>query len=93
MTDKNQRAAEWWANFGRLLDEQTEWPAPYLFKFIVPVEHMPAFTSRFEGVELQTRPSKNNNYIGVTMTPVMASVESVRAIYEKAFEVPGIIMF
>lgn len=88
-----QRAAEWWANFGRLLDEQMEWPAPYVFKFIVPVEQMPDFLTYFEGVEMQTRPSKKNNYIGVTMTPVMASVEEVRAIYERAFQVEGIIMF
>lgn len=90
---QQQRAAEWWANFGRLLDEQTEWPSTYIFKFIVPVERMPAFLERFEGTEMQTRPSKKNNYIGVTMTPVMASVDDVRAIYERAFEVEGIIMF
>ena len=45
--------AEWWANFGRLLDEQMEWPAPYVFKFIVPVEQMPVFIDLFGGVEIQ----------------------------------------
>ena len=90
---QHPKVAEWWANFGRLLDEQTEWPAPYIFKFIVPVEQMPAFLERFEQTDLKTRPSKNNNYIGVTMQPVMASVDDVRAVYERAFEVEGIIMF
>ena len=92
MSQKQQPAAEWWNNFGRLLDEQTTWPARYIFKFIVPVEQMPAFIERFGEAEMQTRPSKKNNYIGVTMSPTMDSAADVRAVYERAFEVEGIIM-
>ncbi len=83
--------AEWWANFERLLDEQNEWPTTFLFKFIVPLEQMPAFQSLFEGAEMTTRASSKGNYISVTMQPVMDSADAVRAVYEKAGQIEGIV--
>ncbi len=87
-----QQQAEWWERFSRLLDEQNEWPATYMFKFIVPLEQMPAFQTLFAEAEIQTRASSQGNYISVTMTPTMESAEAVREIYEKAGQLPGIVL-
>lgn len=83
--------AEWWANFERLLDEQNDWPTTFLFKFIVPLEQMPAFQALFEGEAMTTRASSKGNYISVTMQPVVDSADAVRRVYERAGQIKGVV--
>ena len=40
--EQQPQGEAWWARFENLLDDQTEWPTDYLFKFIVPKEELPS---------------------------------------------------
>jgi putative lipoic acid-binding regulatory protein len=91
MTPLSQQDAEWWDNFRALLDSQTEFPTEYTFKFIVPLEHMPELQSRLAGYDLQTRASRNGNYISATLTPTVQSSADVLALYERVSSVQGLI--
>ncbi len=91
MTPLSKQDAEWWTNFRTLLDDQTEFPTEYTFKFIVPLEHMPELQRRLEGYELQTRASRNGNYISTTFSPQMKSSDDVIAVYERVTGVEGLI--
>lgn len=77
--------------FKRLLDEQNDWPTPFMFKFIVPRAQLAALEKVLEGHELRTRKSRNGNYLAVTTTPVMESSDAVLRIYRAASEIEGIV--
>lgn len=85
----------WWIRFQELLDEQTEWPSPYLFKFIVPragVEEMKAlFDDQPVQRPVKVRASKAGNYASVTALLEMQSSDEVIAVYAAAAEVDGVI--
>jgi hypothetical protein len=91
MKPLSQQDADWWSSFRTLLDDQTTFPSAYTFKFIVPVEQMPELQQRLDGYELQTRASRNGNYISVTFTPEMASSAEVLGVYEQVSGVEGLI--
>jgi putative lipoic acid-binding regulatory protein len=77
--------------FRRLLDEQNDWPARFTFKFIVPVEHLLELEELLQGHSVQTRPSRNGNYIAATLSPVMDSSDAVIALYEKVSVIEGLL--
>lgn len=72
------------------LDKQ-EWPAIYLFKFIVPIEKIDEVTALFEKQDTKTKISRNGNYISLTAKPFMYSSEKVIEIYKKATRIEGLI--
>lgn len=80
-----------WANFRRLLDEQTEWPTEYLYKFIVPKEQLDKLKSVFGDAELVVRASTKGRYVSVTSRLRAVSADDVIHIYEKAGEIEGVI--
>lgn len=82
----------WWDGFRALLDGITAWPAPYTFKFIVPVEQMAAIEALFPGEEIRYRASSKGAYASLTLDPVMESAEAVEAAYRRAASVPGVVM-
>ena len=82
----------WWDRFKRLLDEQTTWPAPFLFKFIVPVERVPELQALFPDYDPSFRASAKGNFVSLSMAPVMPSSDAVVAVYETAGRVEGVIM-
>lgn len=79
------------ARFKQLLDEQNEWPTAFTFKFIVPIDRLPALEEILSGFLLQTRPSRKGNYIAVTCAPLMASSDEVMSIYERTSHIEGIV--
>ncbi len=91
MTPLSKQDVEWWTNFRTLLDDQTDFPTDYTFKFIVPLEHMPELQRLLDGYELQTRASRNGNYISTTLSPTMESSAEVIAVYERVSGVEGLI--
>ncbi len=91
MTPLSQQDTDWWTNFRALLDDQTDFPADYTFKFIVPLEHMPELQRLLADYELQTRASRNGNYISTTLSPRMESSADVIALYEHVSGVEGLI--
>jgi len=80
-----------WANFRRLLDEQTEWPTEYLYKFIVPKEQLDVLKAVFGDAELVVRASSKGKYMSVTSRLLAASADDVINVYEKAGEIEGVI--
>lgn len=93
-TDDDGRAAEgaaWWSRFENLLDDQTEWPAPYTFKFIAPRESLDALKALFGDHPVTVRASSKGNYVSVTAHVEMESSEDVISIYDAAAEIDGII--
>ncbi len=86
------RDAQWWARFETLLKDQTAFPAPFIFKFIVPLDRVPELEALFPDYEASYRASAKGNYVSLTMQPVMDSAEQVIEVYQRAAQVEGVIM-
>ena len=82
---------DWWQNFRQLLDDQNDWPAEYLFKFIVPRDGLEQMKEVFGGHPVTIRASNKGNYASVTAKIEMSSSEEVVAIYSAAAEVEGVV--
>ena len=92
MPEPSARDAQWWERFEALLNDQTAFPAPYTFKFIVPLDRVPEIEALFPDYESSYRASSKGNYVSLTMEPVMTSAEAVIAVYRRAGGVEGVIM-
>ena len=78
--------------FKKQLDDHYQWPANYLFKFIVPKGKENAFDEIFPpGQEVKFKLSSEGNYISISAEVYMHSSEEVMNIYRKAYLVEGII--
>ncbi len=82
--------------FGKLKAqlELQEWPNVYLFKFIVPKddEKLAKVTSLFnDSSDIVFHPSKNGNYISVSVKELMLDVDSIIYKYEQASLIKGVI--
>ena len=91
MTQNRGKGEAWWIRFQELLDDQTEWPSPYLFKFIVPKGSADEMKALFDDHPIETRASRAGNYISVTARMEMRSSDEVIAVYAAAAEVDGVI--
>ncbi|ARA95105.1 DUF493 domain-containing protein [Rhodothermaceae bacterium RA] len=81
----------WWDRFQSLLDDQIDWPSPYLFKFIVPRAEVDALRALFGEEQMQMRHSRKGNYVSVTARMIMQSSDDVIAVYKAAARVEGVI--
>lgn len=74
--------------------ELQEWPAVYLFKFIVPNkdEQVAQINALFdESVDLVMHPSRNGNFISVSVKELMINVDSILDRYTEAAKINGLI--
>ena len=90
MQQLNGNGEEWWSQFESLLDEQTDWPTTYMFKFIVPSEELEEIKQVLGG-RVKVRASRKGNYMSVTMRRHMTSSEEVISVYKAAGDVEGVI--
>ena len=81
----------WWDRFRELLDGQNEWPAPYLFKFIVPRAGLDNLKTVFGDHPVIVRASTKGRYVSVTARLYMNSSDDVLYIYKAAGAVEGVI--
>ena len=81
----------WWTRFQELLDEQSEWPGDYTFKFIAPQTELNALKDIFGGHPVKVRASSKGNYVSVTARLHMYSSDDVITIYKSAREIEGVI--
>lgn len=85
---------DFYSNLKQKLEEQHNFPQPYLFKFIIPADNKKlALVEALFGEEAQvsTRQSSSNKYISISAKEVMISADSVIAVYKKAEKIEGII--
>ncbi len=90
-SEKHPNSEEWWSKFRQLLEEQAEWPAEYLFKFIVPKAGLEALTEVFGDEETIVRASTRGKYLSVTARFTVQSPDDVIAVYTEAGKIEGII--
>ena len=84
--------------YGRLLEQlrdDTTWPSPYLYKFIVPasLEKIAEIEAAFDDMEarVETRDSSKGNYTSVSVRVTMESPEAVVEKYLEVSKVEGVI--
>jgi len=77
------------------LDETTQFPADYLYKFIVSAEEskVEEVQSIFDnkGAVINTKKSKTGKYISISIVIKLASSDEVIKYYQEAEKVEGII--
>lgn len=89
--DNQEKSDEWWERFQALLDDQTEWPSDYTFKFIAPADELEDLKAVFGMQPISVRPSRMGNYASVTATIEMHSSDEVIAMYQAAAKIPGVV--
>ena len=87
----SEQGEAWWERFQDLLDDQMQWPAEYVFKFIAPEAGLGALKAVFGRYPVAVRSSSKGNYYSVTARMEMHSSEEIIAIYKAAAEVEGVI--
>ena len=74
--------------------EERNWPAVYLFKFIVPADNQKvAQTEALFGTktaQIELRKSKTGKFVSVSAKEMMMDVDSVIRRYEEAVKIPGL---
>ena len=78
-------------DFGELLDSQYNWPADYLFKFIVNTEFKQQLIKLFEPHKVIEKPSSQGKYVSITARVLMNSAQEVMDLYEKASKIETVI--
>ncbi len=78
-------------SFKEKLDAEYEWPAMYMFKFIVPKGKEADIKEIFLAHEVSEKKSSKGNYISLTSEIMAESSDAVIDIYIKAHKVEGVI--
>lgn len=90
-----QNPDEFYKKLKEQLSDTSLWPAPYLFKFIVPtsIEKITQVTSFFnhEGAVIQTKESRNGKYTSISINVRMKNPDSVITKYKEVAIVKGVI--
>ncbi|EDM43511.1 hypothetical protein SCB49_00640 [unidentified eubacterium SCB49] len=86
-----KKTEEFYARLKEQLEQYTSWPAPYLYKFIVPAsnEKIAEIEVIFDGLDakITTRDSSKGTYTSVSIS---VDMESPDAVIEKYLEVSNI---
>ncbi len=77
--------------FKSVLDSQMEWPAAWLFKFIVPKDQLNHLLAILDGMRPELRESSGGKWVSVTTETVFTTSEEVIAVYRKTANVPRVI--
>lgn len=78
-------------DFKKLLDNQYDWPADYLFKFIVNNEFKKELLITLGGHKAIEKPSSKGKYVSISARILMHNADEVMATYEKASKVKSVI--
>ena len=82
----------WWERFQDLLDDQMDWPAEFVFKFIAPQAGLNDLKAVFGLHPVRVRSSRAGNYISVTARMEMHSSYEIIALYKAAATIEGVIL-
>lgn len=79
----------------KTLDQTHEWPAVFMFKFIVPSdnERIAEVEALFdsETAEIRMKESRNGKYTSITAREVMTDADSILDCYKRAAKIEGLI--
>lgn len=93
--EEDKNTTEFYDRLRKQLEEDTTWPSPYLFKFIVPssLEKIAEIRSVFDNTdaEINTRDSAKGSYTSVSIKVTMDSADSVINKYLEVSKVEGVI--
>ncbi|AWW30513.1 DUF493 domain-containing protein [Echinicola strongylocentroti] len=79
------------AAFKEKLDEQTTFPALYMFKFIVPKGKEDQVKELLPKHEVVFKESAKGTYVSATIKAMMRDSEAIMAVYDRASKIEGII--
>lgn len=93
---KKQPLKEFYTNLKKELEQSTDWPSVYLYKFIVPssVEKVTALKNIFSkmSAKIHTKDSSKGKYTSVSVHVKMKSADQVIAKYQEVGEkIEGVI--
>lgn len=93
--DQDKNTIEFYERLKKQLEEDTAWPAPYLFKFIVPanLEKIAEIRAIFDGndAEINTRDSAKGSYTSISIKVNMKSPDAVVEKYLEVSNIEGVI--
>jgi putative lipoic acid-binding regulatory protein len=91
----DKKTSEFYDRLKEQLNSDTVWPAPYLYKFIVPskLEKIAEIEVAFDGTDakINTRDSSKGTYTSISVKVTMESPDSVIAKYLEVSSVEGVI--
>ncbi|WP_152287752.1 DUF493 domain-containing protein [Flavicella marina] len=89
------KQSEFYDKLKKSLDETTTFPSTYLYKFIVPTSknQLQEVKTIFDisGAVINTKASKTNKYVSVSIRVQVKSSEEVIAKYQEVSSIEGII--
>ena len=89
------KTEEFYNRLREQLEQDTNWPAPYLYKFIVPaeLEKLAEIEAVFDGsnAAIQTRDSSKGTYTSISIKVTMSSADAVIEKYLEVSKVEGVI--
>ncbi len=92
---ENPESEEFYARLRQQLQDDTTWPSPYLFKFIVPasLEKIAEIEAVFNNTNaiINTRDSSKGTYTSVSIKITMQSPDAVVEKYLEVSKVEGVI--
>ncbi|NND64298.1 MAG: DUF493 domain-containing protein [Flavobacteriaceae bacterium] len=93
--NNDQKTKEFYDRLRLQLIEDTQWPSPYMYKFIVPamLEKIAEIEAIFNdtNAEIQTRDSSKGTYTSVSIKVTMESPDAVIEKYLEVSQVEGVI--
>ncbi len=78
-------------HFKAVLDSKMEWPAAWMFKFIVPKDQLNHLLAILDGMRHELRESSGGKWVSVTSETVYTTSDEVIAVYKKTANVTGVI--
>ncbi|PQB04537.1 DUF493 family protein [Aureitalea marina] len=95
MTPQEKQSEEFYKRLKEQLEADTDWPSPYMFKFIVPSsqEKIAEIKAAFDDLDatINTRDSAKGTYTSVSIKVTMENPDAVVAKYLEVSKVEGVI--
>jgi len=77
------------------LEDTTEFPAEYMFKFIIPTDEIKVNEIKeifnYSGVVINTKPSKTGKYKSLTIVVIMKDADEIIKKYKEVAHIEGVI--
>ena len=94
--NQSEKPEEFYKNLKKQLEDYTEWPAPYLFKFIVPtnkkkIQQILSFFEDVPNAKAKTKTSSKGQYTSISIEAVIASADVVIEKYQQVSVVEGLL--